>query len=354
MGKHRAHARTESKGRTKALGFVIAIALCVVFMGGFVTPGAAPNHPSEASKQGISASRMAVTGSDASSAARAGYYGADYQKLKDTVRRAAPNTALHIDVAAILAIADASEVRTFSLETHNPAPTIDASAQQRISQSVQAIEQAGECGFVFLDLQTGTGIAYRADACPYIASASKAPLAFYVLRQNDVQELRLSEWELEEIAAAIEQSDNDAFDSFGFGHMGGAYAEWLKGYGVNYDAEYGLYLYASARSLAAIWNDAFWYLQSGTENARWLADRLANTNRSFIRNGVADTGARVWNKGGWIASDHMTSTSDAGIIEYDGRAYLMAIVTAQPSSSEAQERVARLARHLFETRGSLA
>jgi hypothetical protein len=289
MGKHGAHARSESRGRIKALGLAIVLALCAVLVAGLVSQGDKPLRSAGPDKIGVSASTPAVTSPNASDKARAGYNGTDYQKVKDTVRHATPNEALRIDAASILAIDDAREVRTFSLEARKSAPAIGTSAQQRTSQAVKAIEEANQCGFVFLDLQTGAGIAYRADACPYIASASKAPLAFYALQQNDAQEREISEWELEEIAAAIEQSDNDAFDSFGFGHMGGAYAEWLEGYGVNYDAEYGLYLCPSARSLAAIWNDIFWYLQGGTENARWFADRLANTNRSFIRDGVADS-----------------------------------------------------------------
>ncbi|MDO4532530.1 MAG: hypothetical protein Q4C36_02285 [Coriobacteriia bacterium] len=354
MGKHGAHARTESRGRIKALGFAFAIALCAVFITGLVTQSTEPTPSAKTHNAATPTSAAAATGPDTSHEARAGYNGADYQKLKDAVQQATPNEALRIDAAPILAIDDANEIRTFNITASKPMPMLSADAQQQIAQVVQAIEEDGESGFVFLDLQSGAGIAYQAGACPYIASASKAPLAFYVLQQNDAQGLELSKWELEELAAAIEQSDNDAFDSFGFGHMGGAYAEWLESYGVNYDAEYGLYLYASARSLAAIWNDAYWYLQSGTDNARWLADRFANTNRSFIRNGVADSGARVWNKGGWIASDDMASTTDAGIIECDGRAYLLAIVTGQPDSGEAQERVSRLARLLFAARDALA
>jgi hypothetical protein len=50
----------------------------------------------------------------------------------------------------------------------------------------------------------------------------------------------------------------------------------------------------------------------------------------------------------------MASTSDAGVIECDGRAYLLAIVTGQPNSGEAQERVTQLARILFDARDTLA
>lgn len=354
MGKHGAHARSERRERGKALAIAAAIALCAVLASGIVTQGTAPTHSSETRNAGVSTSTKAAKSSDTSNGLRAGYNGADYQKMKDAVQQATPNEALHIDTASILAIDDANEVRAFSLGMGKPAPMIGNEEQRQITQAAKVIEEAGKCGFVVLDLQTGAGIAYRAGACPYIASASKAPLAFYVLEQADARGQELSEWELEEIAAAIEQSDNDAFESFGFGHMGAAYAEWLENYGVNFEAEYGLYLYASARSLAAIWNDTYWYLQSGTGNARWLADRFANTNRSFIRNGLADKSARIWNKGGWIASDGMASTSDAGIIECDGRTYLLAIVTGQPNSVDAQERVSQLARLLFDTRDALA
>ena len=112
-------------------------------------------------------------------------------------------------------------------------------------------------------------------------------------------------------------------------------------------------MHASARSLAAIWHDIHTYLQTGTETAQWFGERLANTNCSFIRDGVAETGAATWNKGGWIASG-LNSTTDAGIIELGGHVYLMAIATGQPDSGEARTRVANLARLLFDQRDRLA
>lgn len=261
---------------------------------------------------------------------------------------------LPIESAAILSIPDGERVSALALNPSYSSPKLDTSILPKIEQAISEIEQNGECGFVFLNLQTGRGIAYRADARPYIASASKAPVVLYALQQAEAQQQEIPEWERQEMEAALKHSDNDAFDAFGFNYMNGEYASWLAAYDVDYNAEYGLYLYASARNMAAIWNDIDAYLQTNTENARWFADCLANTNRSFIRDGISETEAKTWNKGGWIASEGMSSTSDAGIIELDGSRYLMAIVTGQPNSVDAQERVATLARLLFAERNRLA
>ena len=274
--------------------------------------------------------------------------------IRDTVKNAEPNKKSDIDRASILAISSTSVVGAFALDSAHPAPTLGASEFTQLERAVSAIEEAGECGFVFLDLQTGCGIAYQAQAHPYIASASKAPLAYYLLQRSQEQRSALAEWERSGIEAAIKHSDNSAFDSLSANHMNGEYAGWLNAYDAQYQPENGLYLFASARSMAAIWNDIYDYLQSGTEDARWFADCLANTNNSYIRDAVRETGARTWNKGGWIDSGNYSSTSDAGIIELEGRAYVMAIVTGQPDTAKARERVTALAHLLFAQREMLA
>ena len=115
MGKQGAHARSESRGRIKALGLAIVIALCAVFVTGLVTQGDKPFRSAEPGKVSISTSTAAATSPNASDKARAGYNGTDYQKVKDTVRHATPNETLRIDAASILAIDDAHEIRAFSL-----------------------------------------------------------------------------------------------------------------------------------------------------------------------------------------------------------------------------------------------
>ena len=346
MGKHGAHARNRGKERLKAFSIAAAIAICIAAIAGFAAFGNKPN---------LHVKTAAPVASEPADVAPSGYYGADYKKLRDTVKNAANAPVLHLDTASILAIDTASEVRAFNIGTGSRVPSIDAEAQRQLEETLAEIEKAGECGFMFLDLQTGKGLCYRPDASPYVASASKAPLAFFVLQQDDAQGRETPEQELAEIAAAIKYSDNDAFDTFGFGHMSAEYADWLAGYGVDYTAEYGLYLNASARSMVAIYNDIYWYLGTDTKNARWLDDCLSNTTHSYIRDGVGDTQAVVRNKGGWIAEEGgVSSTTDAGIVECGGRVYLLAIVTGQPNSGVAQERVAHLVHLLFAQRDALA
>ena len=282
-----------------------------------------------------------------------GYYGDAYRRMREFVKTATPNKVPHFGAADILAIADTAEVCALSVDTAIATPHIDDDALERLGQAVVDIERSDLCGFVFLCLQTSCGIAYRAGVSPYIASASKAPLAYYVLQRNEQAGHETSDYEREQIRAAIESSSNGDFESLDAAYTGADYIEWLASYGIDYDASLGAYLHASARSLAAIWHDIHAYLQAGTEAARWFGERLMNTNSSFIRDGVAETGAAIWNKGGWITGG-LNSTTDAGIIELDGRVYLMAIATGQPDSGDARTRVADLARQLFAQRDLLA
>ncbi len=91
---------------------------------------------------------------------------------------------------------------------------------------------------------------------------------------------------------------------------------------------------------------------SNVNNAEWFSELLTETNRSYIRDGVAGKGVTVRNKAGWISGDYDAST-DCAYIDVKGRPYLMAIMTSQPASQAAFDRVSDLARRLFAARSIL-
>ena len=66
-------------------------------------------------------------------------------------------------------------------------------------------------------------------------------------------------------------------------------------------------------------------------------------------------GATVRDKAGWCSDSDpaYNSVSDAGIVEIDGKTYIMSILTAMPDSESNRELVGDLARALLSCREGL-
>lgn len=275
-----------------------------------------------------------------------------------------------LDPQDMLAISDAAEIMPINLSGGSPEAPDDA-ALSDVRAVLAAIEERGDCGFVFFDVSNGHGFAYNAGEEMYIASSAKAPFACYLLSSG----ADLSEYDRQNIEWAIVDSENEAFEDVYMSHIGEGYIDWMSHHGVYHDNYYGdFYPPMSARSLASIWADILLYTQGGSSDGAWLGSLLSSTTVSFIRDGLSGTGAEVMNKAGWINegagagyyededSDEggwwyetmeYRAVADAAIVESDGNTYLMAIVTSQPDSDSAEANVSELARALFDLRSLL-
>lgn len=243
------------------------------------------------------------------------------------------------------------KLSTFVAYGSHDVPKLKGAQKKGIGKAVRAIEETGaDCGAVFIDLRSGCGVAYNAGREIYTASAFKAPFVFYMLKRAGSK--GIGEGDRSSVESTILYSSNDAYDSVTFSRMGQDYIEWLAGYGIEYYADTPFYLFASTKSMVRIWADLYQYLKSGSKDARWFSKLLADTNRSFIRDGVAGKGVTVRNKAGWI-SDEYSATTDCAYIDVKGRPYLMAVMTSQPASQTSFDRVSTLARQLFVARSSL-
>lgn len=159
------------------------------------------------------------------------------------------------------------------------------------------------------------------------------------------------------IEAAVVNSDNDSFIALraAFDRVG--YEDWIVGLGIDYDtaldpmSDFPTYC---PRTSAKLWREMCEYLSCGSEASQWLSELLSSTSRSFIRDGIADEQVLVRNKAGWISEDGCYSTCDAGLIDIDGRTYVMSIMTSMPWSDHSSEAVAAIAKALFDVRSSLA
>ncbi|MBQ9042815.1 MAG: hypothetical protein IJ111_08365 [Eggerthellaceae bacterium] len=272
-----------------------------------------------------------------------------------------------LDPDDMLSIPGSTDVVSINLSGGEPR-SLSASQLADIKDAISSVEQLGDCGFVFLDVANGHGLAYNADQVMYVASAAKAPFIYHLVKTVP----NLDEDERQNVEWTIVDSENEALETLFFDHLNDGYDEFMTGFDV-YHEDYSVDFYPkmAARNLTAIWADILLYIRGGSEDAQWLADLFSSTETSFIRDGLSGTGAAVMNKAGWIVEqnydyeyddeseeesslDDMVykSVSDAAIIEADGRTYLMTIVTSQPDMGMTELNVSNLTRALFDQRSA--
>ena len=241
-----------------------------------------------------------------------------------------------------------AEVTSFSL-TDDSAPPLSDEDARTLLDDVGSIQNFGTAGFVFVDLQSGCGLSYNADAASYTASSFKMPYATYICQHLDAGDLTFQDlctvttsmdgtlvagqsYSVSDLLQnMILISGNDSFVALRMSYDQLGIDSWLADQGVwDASAASTQYPVCSTRSLIKLWANTYDYFQSGTGASQWLMDLAANTNISFIREVLAGQGATVLNKAGWFATDDVYSrcVADAGIIlDEDGNAYLMAILT---------------------------
>lgn len=261
-------------------------------------------------------------------------------------------------------------VQTFSLVDDQ----ILALEDENLAALQNALDQAqelGDVGVVFYDLSGGKGVTYNADVEVYGASSYKALYVLYICESLvETGQVSLDDslgtyggynmgWQTvrDLIEAAVVYSDNDSFIALraAFDRVG--YEDWIVGLGIDYDtaldpmSDFPTYC---PRTSARLWREMSEYLSMDTETSQWLSGLLTSTSRSFIRDGIVDEQVLVRNKAGWISEDGYYSTCDAGLIDIDGRTYVMSVMTSMPWSDRSSEVTAAIAKALFDTRAALA
>lgn len=261
-------------------------------------------------------------------------------------------------------------VQTFSL-VDDQIPALEDESLAALQDALSQAQELGDVGVVFYDLTSGKGVTYNADAEVYGASSYKALYVLYVCESLvETGQVSLDEslgtyggysmgWQTvrDLIEAAVVNSDNDSFIALraAFDRVG--YEDWIVSLGVDYDtaldpmSDFPTYC---PRTSAKLWREMSEYLSCGSETSQWLSELLSSTSRSFIRDGIADDQALVRNKPGWISEDGCYSTCDAGLIDIDGRTYVMSIMTSMPWSDHSSEVTTAIAKALFDTRAALA
>lgn len=293
-------------------------------------------------------------------------------KPKDAANQALSTASLktRLSKADFNDIPSGDTVQAFSL-VDDETPVLADDALAELQDALGQAQELGDVGVVFYDLSSGKGVTYSADVEVYGASSYKALYALYICETLvETGQVSLDDslgtyggysmgWLTvrELIEAAVVNSDNDSFIALRVAFDYDGYEDWIANLGVEDEtaldpaSDFPTYC---PRSSAKLWREMSEYLICDTETSQWLSGLLSSTTRSFIRDGIADDQVLVCNKAGWISEGGCYSTCDAGLIDIDGRTYVMSIMTSMPWSDRSSELAAAIAKALFDARAALA
>lgn len=269
-------------------------------------------------------------------------------------------------------IDESDEIVAFSLS--------DARAPELSNKNLSAIRTALEnfdgasVGFGMYDVESGRGIGYNLDQQIYGASSFKAPYALYLCQKHvENGELAIPGLSDEDgaelfgaggytkilIENAICNSDNDSFAMLRSMYDADGYNEWVDELGIQ-DTAYtpdSWFPWYSVRSSLKIWTEMYNYWQTGGDAAQWLSSLCGETTVSFLRDAVDPLGASVRNKAGWCSgSDYdydFNGVCDAGVVQLDGRTYVVSVMAGVPDCEENRELVKNLIAAIFDARDAL-
>lgn len=291
------------------------------------------------------------------------------QNEKVSKSKASADLKTRLSKADFNDIPSGDTVQTFLL-VDNKTPTLEDESLALLQDALSRAQELGDVGVVFYDLSSGKGVTYNPDVEVYGASSYKALYALYICESLvETGQVSLDDslgtyggynmgWQTvrDLIDAAIVNSDNDSFIALRAAFDSVGYEDWIAGLGIDYDtaldpmSDFPTYC---PRTSAKLWREMSEYLSRDSETSQWLSGLLSSTTQPFIRDGIADDQALVRNKAGWISEDGCYSTCDAGLIDIDGRTYVMSIMTSMPWSDRSSEVTAAIAKALFDTRAAL-
>lgn len=295
----------------------------------------------------------------------------------DPVQDAVQAVSFEPSAEALDAVPAGSGLQTFSL-AGTDAPELSEEDASAIQSALDEVLDHGDASIVFYDLETGAGISYEPDTAIYGASSFKAPYALYVCETLvETGELSLDSlcpatsvvdyssyynggsyplYDLME--AAIVYSDNNAFGSLRDAYDSEGYDAWARSLGAT-DALYrsdSWFPWYCARTSAKVWTEMYSYLQTGTETAEFLGELVGETETSFLREAIADTGATVQDKAGWCADEDpkWNGINDAGIVTLGDDTYIMSVMTGMADSDNNRLRWENLVEAVFDAREALS
>lgn len=269
-----------------------------------------------------------------------------------------------------------------------PCAELSEEALADVSAALAPFREDGRAvGFVLLNANTGKGVALNAGEAVYGASSFKLPYVSYVGEcLIDGGQLSLdspcprgelidglsefandyaAEYPVSQLMeAAVVRSSNDAYgflrDAYdaGCGSYEGGIEAYLAESGVDPalkdDTDFPTY---SALDATKLWYRALMWFEGGSETAQYVSDLSARTETSFIRSALGE-GVAVRDKGGWCTGDpwdwqDFNGLCDSGIVEDDGNAYLLCVMTGMPGAEENFSALEQLIAAVYDLRFAL-
>ena len=310
-------------------------------------------------------------------------------------------------IQAIDAVSDpGTNVQGISLADSNASyvPQLSEEGVTQVRDAISAITANNKAvGFAFIDLQTGSGYVYNLDQRVYGASSFKSHVLIYGCQQA-LETGRTSVARVNSIAQdAIINSDNTSYYRMRRAFENSAsesFSAWLSSMNISTTlANDTSFPHYSARESLKLWMNTFLYLNSPDSNkeiTEWAKKMFSGTAVSMIRSGVdpnfnpvsrektesvaqellgtlcagkktvevgeakktktssADDSVTVYDKAGWINGSSDDAICDAGIIEEDGKYYLITIMTNLADGETSRAEVSGLAAALWDQRSTLA
>ena len=281
-------------------------------------------------------------------------------------------------------------------------PQMSDEGAAKVQDAVSAITSDGRTvGFALVDMETGSGYAYNLDQRVYGASSFKGPVLIYGCQQA----LETGKTTISKVNAnaqeAIINSDNKSYYRMRRAFEGSAsesLSAWLSSMGISTTLESDTsFPHYSARESLKLWMNAYLYLSSPDSNqeiTQWAKKLFSSTAVSMVRNGVdpnsnplsqekvhsvaeelkgtvlgklktvevgtaksaqasPSSSVTVYDKAGWINGTEDDAVCDAGIIEENGKHYLITIMTNLADSESSRAKVSNLAAALWDQRATL-
>lgn len=286
----------------------------------------------------------------------------------------------------------------------NYVPQLSEEGAAQVQDAISAITANNKAvGFAFIDLQTGSGYVYNLDQRVYGASSFKGHVLIYGCQQA----LETGKTSISRVNSsaqdAIINSDNTSYyrmRSVFESSASESLSAWLSSMNISTTlANDTSFPHYSARESLKLWMNTFLYLNSPDSNneiTEWVKKMFSGTAVSMVRNGVdpssnpvsrekmesvaqellgvlcagkktvevgeakkakagsADESVTVYDKAGWINGSSDDSVCDAGIIEEDGKYYLITIMTNLADGETSRAEVSDLAAALWDQRSTLA
>lgn len=281
-------------------------------------------------------------------------------------------------------------------------PQMSDEGAAKVQDAVSAITSGGKTvGFALVDMETGSGYAYNLDQRVCGASSFKGPVLIYGCQQA----LETGKTTISKVNAnaqeAIINSDNKSYYRMRSAFEGSAsesLSAWLSSMGISTTLESDTsFPHYSARESLKLWMNAYLYLNSLDSNqeiTQWAKKLFSSTAVSMVRNGVdpnsnplsqekvhsvaeelkgtvlgklktvdagtaksaqasSSSSVTVYDKAGWINGTEDDAVCDAGIIEENGKHYLITIMTNLADSESSRAKVSNLAAALWDQRATL-